>query len=125
MKRERQPIIPQEGLEIIQYSVKSRGDHSIFIRSYIPTGRSNLPLIIYLHGGGFVSGGLETGWSATLLSKKICLLTTSGRRRSVSSYGEGAQRQCYKRGISLGARGSISMWTRRLPRYSPLGTGSH
>lgn len=61
MKRDRETIIPEEGLDIIEYSVQSRAEHNVFIRSYIPTRGSELPLIIYLHGGGFVYGGLETG----------------------------------------------------------------
>ncbi len=61
MKRERDPIAPQAGLDIVEFPVLSRGNHEITIRSYIPTGASGLPLVIYLHGGGFVFGGLETG----------------------------------------------------------------
>ncbi|KAH6680592.1 Alpha/Beta hydrolase protein [Halenospora varia] len=59
MKRERKPIIPQEGLDIIEYPVKGRGGHDIGIRSYTPTGKSDLPLLMYMHGGGYVLGGLE------------------------------------------------------------------
>jgi acetyl esterase len=61
MKRERKPVTPQEGLDIVDFNVKGRGGHEIGIRSYIPTGGSDLPLLIYMHGGGFFLGGLENG----------------------------------------------------------------
>lgn len=61
MKRERDPITPQEGLDIVEFPVQSRARHSITIRSYIPATESGLPLIIYMHGGGYVLGGLENG----------------------------------------------------------------
>lgn len=61
MKRERDPIKPHSGLDIFEVPVKSRGDHEIIIRVYIPNNESELPLIVYMHGGGFVLGGLENG----------------------------------------------------------------
>ncbi len=61
MKRERDPITPQAGLDIAEFPVKSRGSHEITIRSYSPSNESELPLIVYMHGGGFVFGGLENG----------------------------------------------------------------
>ncbi|KAH7350592.1 Alpha/Beta hydrolase protein [Rhexocercosporidium sp. MPI-PUGE-AT-0058] len=64
MKRERDPIIPHLGLDIVELPVKSRGIHEITIRSYIPKKESGLPLIVYMHGGGFVFGGLENDDSA-------------------------------------------------------------
>jgi acetyl esterase/lipase len=66
VKRERKPITPQEGLDIVEYPVRGRGGHDIGVRSYIPTGGSDLPLLIYIHGGGFVLGGLENGKSKSI-----------------------------------------------------------
>ena len=63
MSRERLPITPQDGLEISEFSVPARDAHPILIRSYRPSDKQAdelLPLVIYLHGGGFVTGGLET-----------------------------------------------------------------
>ncbi|PVH80516.1 alpha/beta-hydrolase [Cadophora sp. DSE1049] len=59
MKRERDPIVPHLGLDIIEMPVKSRGSHELTIRSYIPKGETELPLIVYMHGGGFVLGDLK------------------------------------------------------------------
>jgi hypothetical protein len=72
MTRDRKPITPQPGLTIAEFPVQSRSGHTIFIRSYIPTGTSDLRLIIYLHGGGFVYGGLETDdTTCRTLSKEL------------------------------------------------------
>ncbi|KAB2574667.1 hypothetical protein DBV05_g6682 [Lasiodiplodia theobromae] len=63
MSRERLPITPQDGLDISEFSVPARDAHPILIRSYRPSDKQAdelLPLVIYLHGGGFVTGGLET-----------------------------------------------------------------
>ncbi|KAK7708211.1 hypothetical protein SLS57_009108 [Botryosphaeria dothidea] len=61
MSRERHPITPQEGLDISEFSVPARDGHPVLIRSYRPADKDgHLPLVIYLHGGGFVTGGLET-----------------------------------------------------------------
>lgn len=63
MSRERLPITPQDGLAISEFSVPARDAHPILIRSYRPSHKQAdelLPLVIYLHGGGFVTGGLET-----------------------------------------------------------------
>ena len=69
MQRERKPITPKAGLDIVEFPLKGRG-HKIGIRSYIPTGGSDLPLPIYMHGGGFLLGGLENGKSITAKGNK-------------------------------------------------------
>ncbi|KAL4878514.1 Alpha/Beta hydrolase protein [Aspergillus karnatakaensis] len=62
MVRDRLPITPQPGLEIIEFNVEARDGHQICVRSYQQSAEidKKLPLLIYFHGGGFVTGGLET-----------------------------------------------------------------
>jgi acetyl esterase/lipase len=60
MTRDHFPITPQKGLEIEEFHVPARDNHPICIRSYKQSYQKDLPLLIYLHGGGFVTGGLET-----------------------------------------------------------------
>ncbi|KPM36160.1 hypothetical protein AK830_g10419 [Neonectria ditissima] len=62
MTRAHEPIVPQEGLAIEEFNVPVRDNTPITLRSYRRTasGKEALPLFIYMHGGGFVTGGLET-----------------------------------------------------------------
>ena len=61
MSREKLPIKPQAGLRIEEFDIASRGDgHPIHVRVYRKSGSKDLPLIVYMHGGGFVTGSLET-----------------------------------------------------------------
>ncbi|CAG8010908.1 unnamed protein product [Penicillium olsonii] len=60
MTRDHLFIAPQSGLDIGEFTIPARDGHSIHIRSYKQQGRTDLPLLVYLHGGGFVTGGLET-----------------------------------------------------------------
>ncbi|KAK7433276.1 hypothetical protein QQZ08_000213 [Neonectria magnoliae] len=62
MTRAHDPIVPQEGLDIEEFNVPVRDNAPITLRSYRRTASGNevLPLFIYMHGGGFVTGGLET-----------------------------------------------------------------
>lgn len=62
MSRERKPIAPQAGLEIAELDVPARDGHSIRVRTYRQSTTKGLPhpLFIYIHGGGYVTGGLET-----------------------------------------------------------------
>lgn len=60
MNRDRLPIQSQAGLEIEECNVTARDEYPIRVRTYRKTGASDLPLFIYIHGGGFVTGGLET-----------------------------------------------------------------
>lgn len=62
MTRAHDPIEPQAGLDITEFDVKVRDDAPICIRSYRRTTSkdASVPLFIYMHGGGFVTGGLET-----------------------------------------------------------------
>ncbi|KAJ0419958.1 Alpha/Beta hydrolase protein [Aspergillus carlsbadensis] len=63
MNRDRLPINPRPGLEIEEFDVPAHDGYPIRVRSYrqtATTSQAALPLLIYLHGGGFVTGGLET-----------------------------------------------------------------
>jgi acetyl esterase/lipase len=63
MNRDRLPINPRTGLEIEEFDVPARDGYPIRVRSYrqsATTSQAALPLLIYFHGGGFVTGGLET-----------------------------------------------------------------
>ncbi|KAH6695518.1 Alpha/Beta hydrolase protein [Plectosphaerella plurivora] len=62
MTRARDPVVPQEGLDISELDVKVRDEAAIRARWYrrVSAADELLPLFIYMHGGGFVTGGLET-----------------------------------------------------------------
>lgn len=62
MPRERLPIQPQAGLQIEEFDVEVRDEAKIRVRSYRKSSNKDnaLPLIVYMHGGGYVFGGLET-----------------------------------------------------------------
>ncbi|KAF9895014.1 hypothetical protein FE257_004638 [Aspergillus nanangensis] len=60
MTRDRLPIQPQPGLDIEEFDISARDGYLIRIRSYRQSDTTDLPLLVYLHGGGFVTGGLET-----------------------------------------------------------------
>ncbi|KAL2833435.1 Alpha/Beta hydrolase protein [Aspergillus cavernicola] len=63
LTRDRLPITPQPGLEIEEFNVPARDGYPIRVRSYRQSpvsSTSALPLLIWFHGGGFVTGGLET-----------------------------------------------------------------
>jgi acetyl esterase/lipase len=62
MPRERAPILPQPGLDIEEFEVKVRDGTSITLRSYRQSSKKDTlpPLLFYMHGGGYVYGGLET-----------------------------------------------------------------
>lgn len=62
MTRAHDPITPQEGLEIDEIDVPVRDGARITLRRYRRSQNRDdaLPLFVYMHGGGFVTGGLET-----------------------------------------------------------------
>lgn len=60
MNRDHLEITPQPGLDIYEFNIPARDGHPICVRAYKQSNQNDLPLLIYLHGGGFVTGGLET-----------------------------------------------------------------
>ncbi|KAL4944912.1 Alpha/Beta hydrolase protein [Aspergillus oleicola] len=57
----RHPITPQAGLDIPEFTVPARDGYPIRVRVYHQSnGPNGLPLLIYFHGGGFITGGLES-----------------------------------------------------------------
>ena len=61
MSRERKPITSQPGLEIEELDVPARDGYGIKVRCYRPSKQTErLPLLVYMHGGGWVTGSLET-----------------------------------------------------------------
>ncbi|KAJ5973448.1 alpha/beta-hydrolase [Penicillium waksmanii] len=60
MNRDRLEIVPQPELNIHEFDIPARDGHSICVRAYKQSGQIDLPLLMYLHGGGFITGGLET-----------------------------------------------------------------
>jgi hypothetical protein len=62
MSRDRLPIEPQPGLIITELDVKARDDMPLRVRLYKSDKEesAHLPLFVYIHGGGYVTGGLET-----------------------------------------------------------------
>lgn len=62
MTRDHNPITPQEGLDIFELDVLARDNAPITLRIYRQTASRDdaLPLFFYMHGGGYVTGSLET-----------------------------------------------------------------
>ena len=60
MSRDRLPIEPESGLSIEEIFIKARDGYDIRIRSYRPSANNDtLPVFVYMHGGGWVTGSLE------------------------------------------------------------------
>ncbi|KAJ5107078.1 alpha/beta-hydrolase [Penicillium angulare] len=76
MNRDHLEINPEPGLDIYEFTIPARDNHPICVRVYKQsTLKEDLPLLIYLHGGGFVTGGLETDdASCRALAREIPLL---------------------------------------------------
>lgn len=60
MSRDRKEIKPDPVIEVCEFMIKARDDYDIRLRGYRQQGKSGLPLFQYMHGGGFVTGSLET-----------------------------------------------------------------
>lgn len=61
MSPDRKPIIPQAELDIDEFYITARDGHAIRVRRYTSnTDKAARPVLVYLHGGGYVKGGLET-----------------------------------------------------------------
>jgi acetyl esterase/lipase len=62
MTHDRNPITLQKGLDIFKLKIPARDDAPITLRIYRRTANRNdaLPRFLYMHSGGYVTGGLET-----------------------------------------------------------------
>lgn len=82
MNRDRRDIEPDSALDIFEFTIKARDDYDIRLRVYRRKGTSGLPLFQYMHGGGFVTGSLETDdRSCRLLAREIdvCIISIEYR----------------------------------------------
>ena len=53
--------VPRASMARIQdFSITARGGHSLPARLWAPLDAAQLPVMLYLHGGGFVIGGIDT-----------------------------------------------------------------
>lgn len=72
MNRDHNPIVPHPELTITEITLPVRDNTPITLRIYRPKcHKESLPLLVYMHPGGYVTGGLETD-DATL--RQIALL---------------------------------------------------
>lgn len=62
MNRDHKPIVPEPGLDITETNIAARDGHLNVGRIYRQTQTAGLrlPLYVYIHGGGFVTGSVET-----------------------------------------------------------------
>ncbi|KAH7377402.1 Alpha/Beta hydrolase protein [Pyrenochaeta sp. MPI-SDFR-AT-0127] len=60
MTREHKAIESDPALNIHEFTIKARDNHDIRVRSYARNSLSHAALFLYMHGGGFVTGSLET-----------------------------------------------------------------
>lgn len=82
MSREKLPIIPQAGLAIKELMVGVSDGAQITVRCYHASDARDLPVLVYIHGGGYVTGGLETDDSmcrAIAASTQILVLSIEYR----------------------------------------------
>ncbi|MFD0352377.1 alpha/beta hydrolase [Streptomyces sp. NPDC127110] len=79
MQFQRRPLARPEGLSIRDGLVERPGDAAVGVRLYEPAVRHDeraLPVVLYFHGGAFVTGDLETGhdecaWTAATLGAVV------------------------------------------------------
>lgn len=83
MNRDRVPITPDPRLDIWELEIPVRDGTSITARCYRKTDMQNsLPILVYMHGGGYVTGGLETddrSCRAVALSLPVLILSLDYR----------------------------------------------
>lgn len=61
MSRDTVPITPEPALDITELTIPARDAHPLRLRVYRPANnKDKLPVFVYIHGGGWVTGSLET-----------------------------------------------------------------
>lgn len=61
MSRDTHPPAPEPSLSISEFTIPARDSHQIRLRVYRPSStEAPLPVLVYIHGGGWVTGSLET-----------------------------------------------------------------
>ncbi|KAH8681351.1 Alpha/Beta hydrolase protein [Xylariales sp. PMI_506] len=62
MSRDHLDVVPQEGLAIDELEIPMRDGHPIRLRTYRNEAYEGeaIPAFVYMHGGGYVTGSLET-----------------------------------------------------------------
>ena len=72
-------------------------DHAIPVRLFAPSGRGFSPLLIYFHGGGWVTGGIEnyTGVCADLATATGCAVALVDYRLAPEHRFPAAPEDCY------------------------------
>jgi acetyl esterase/lipase len=90
MNRNTGPCPSEPGLDISEFTIASEHDaYPIRIRSYRPerAGNARLPLLVYFHGGGWVTGSLETDdFSCRSLARTLDLVVLNVQYRLAPEY---------------------------------------
>jgi acetyl esterase/lipase len=73
------------------------GSHKIPVRLFAPTGEGKFPLLLFFHGGGWVSGGIEnyTGFCADLAKATNCIVASVDYRLAPEHKFPAAPEDCY------------------------------
>lgn len=82
MTRARKEIPPDAFLEITDFNIPARDGHKLPLRFYRRKSFANGPLFVYMHGGGFVTGSLETDdktCRAIATQVNVCVLSIEYR----------------------------------------------
>ncbi|MDD9940714.1 MAG: alpha/beta hydrolase [Myxococcales bacterium] len=78
----KRPPLPGPDLRSADYEVHGAGGGKFAVRVYWPDGTGPFPALVYLHGGGFVVGSVEThdGFCRTLAAELGCVVASIGYR---------------------------------------------
>jgi len=75
------PRAPMARIE--NFSIPARSGHSIPARLWAPLDAPGLPVMLYLHGGGFVIGGIDT---CEAMCRSVAALEKAGVSAAVKVY---------------------------------------
>lgn len=78
MNRDRRPARLQAGLDIEEFEILARDGYQVSVRTYQQSGMRDLPVFVYIHGGGWVSGSLETDdGTSRLVAEKFAVVVVN------------------------------------------------